>query len=144
VSSGLPDQSTHTPLIGDHQARRRKRIRLLVAGLVVLAPVLWLIASNGAGLVSALIDPSGTCWSKVSDTQWIFPFELSLVLLWSSLEMWGPIVLLAVFMFTFFEWLRFRDLAAIVAVYGVAFCLLAYQTGWIAWIYMHQYQIGCI
>lgn len=143
MSGGSLHRKTDAPLNGDLQARRRKRVRLLVAGLASLAPVFWLTGSNIAGLVSALLDPSGTCWSRVSDAQWIFPFELSLVLLWSSLEIWGPIILLAVFMFTFFEWLRLRDVAVIVAVYGAGFYLLAYQTGWIARIYMQQYQIGC-
>lgn len=125
---------------------QRPRYKPIVAAVVIAFPVLALLVLDAATLLWAFVVPTSTCWMQPAidaGAKQLFPFEVHLLLFTATMQVWVPVVLMAAVLFWYLEWIRVRELAAVVAGCVAGLFLAGVEFGWMVDLYRGQYLAAC-
>ena len=131
---------------GQRPPRRRARYKPIVAAVAIAGPVLALLVLDAATLVWAFVSPTSTCWMKSgieAGIKQLSPFEIHLLLFTATMQVWVPVILLAIVLFWYLEWIRVRELAAVAAGCVAGLFVAGVEFGWMVELYRGQYQLAC-
>lgn len=124
----------------------RPRYKPVVAAVALAFPVLALLVLDAATLLWALAVPTSTCWMQpamAAGTTFLFPFEIHLLLLTATMQIWVPVILMAGVLFWYLEWIRVREMLAVAAGCAAGLYLAGVEFGWMVDLYRGQYQAAC-
>lgn len=141
-----PGEVGAPPPSGQRPPRSRAGYKPIVAAVVIAGPVLALLLLDAATLLWAYVVPTSTCWMKSAieaGEKYLDPFVVVLLLFAGTAQVWVPVVLMAVVLFWYLEWIRVRELAAVAAGYVVVLYVAWFGHAWMADLYRGQYQLAC-
>ena len=125
---------------------RRPRYTAPAAAAVIASPLFALLLFDLGALLQAVLDPASTCWLKPlaeAGQRRLYPFEIHLLFFTATLRFWAPLVILAVVLFWYLDWIRVRDLVWVALLYAAGLYLLGVEYGWMVELYRGRYQAGC-